>query len=278
MTGWPIAINTYAYLWSHSARDTIAHLADLGWTRFEVMVIAPHLWPRALSPAERADMARLLAARNLRIITFNPPMLDLNLVAPAPEMRRYTIDHYKDVIELAGEWGVDGIVVVPGKTHPLLPAPRHLVWDWMRAAYDELDRHAERHGTRLLMENVPMGFLPRADDLLAALDHIGNPRLGVCYDAANATFAGESPGAGLRKLADRIGIVHLSDTGLDHWDHRRIGTGIVPFGEVAEAMAALPAGVPTALEIIARDGNGDADNRASHEAVARLGWEPAPAR
>lgn len=272
--GWPVGINTYAYIWQMSARETLEHLADHGYRRFELMVNAPHLWPEALEPGERRAIATLLGRRGLDIQVLNPPSLDLNLVSPSPEMREMTRAHYGRVIELAAEWGVDHALVVPGRTHPLLPAPDDRVWGWFASAMEELDRRAEQRGVRIIVENVPMAFLPRAVDLMRALDRLGNDRLGICYDAANATFVGEDPGAGLKTVAPRLSVLHLSDTGLEKWNHSAIGTGVVPFDAVARAVRESSVEVTTMLEIISSDG--DRDIASSHRAIAALGWEAPP--
>ena len=273
-TVWPVGINTYSYIWQMSARETLAHLADLGYRRFEILVNAPHLWPETLDVAERRAVAALLADRDLKIDVLNPPSLDLNLVSPSPQMREMTLAHYRRVIELAADWGVDYTLVIPGKTHPLLPAPAQRVWDWFATAIETLDRHAEDKGVRLILENIPMAFLPLAADLMAAIDRLGNDRLGICYDAANAVFAGEAPEQGLKTVASRLEVLHLSDTGLEKWDHAAVGTGVVPFDTVATALRETGVVVPTMLEIISPDG--DRDIAASHRVLAALGWQAAP--
>jgi len=272
--GWPVGIHTYSYIWRLSARDTLAHLADRGYRLVELLVNRPHLWPEELDTAERRAVAKLLAERNLRIQVLNPPSLDLNLVSPSPEMRAMTRAHYRRVVELAADWGVPWVLVVPGKTHPLLPAPAGLVWGWFEEAVAELDRLAEDHGLGIVLENIPMAFLPTADALMQAIDRLGGDRIGICYDAANATFIGEPPGAGLKRVAPRLKVLHLSDTGLAKWDHATVGSGVVPFAEVAAALRETGLRVPTMLEIISEDG--DADIRRSHAAIATLGWEAVP--
>lgn len=272
--GWPVGIHTYSYIWKLSARDTLAHLADRGYRLVELLVNRPHLWPEELGTAERRAVAKLLAERDLRVEVLNPPSLDLNLVSPSPEMRAMTRAHYRKVIELAADWGVPWVLVVPGKTHPLLPAPSDLVWGWFEEALAELDRLAEDKGLGIVLENIPMAFIPTADGLMKAIDRLGNDRLGVCYDAANATFIGEAPGEGLKRVAPRVKVVHLSDTRLDKWDHSTIGSGVVRFDEVAAAMRETGLQVPTMLEIISP--NGDEDIAKSHAAIAGLGWEVVP--
>lgn len=270
----PLAINCYSYIWRMSAHDTLVHLADRGYDTFELMVNAPHLWPSALGRAGRRRVERMIASRGLTILSLAPPMLDLNLVSPAPEMRRYTIDHYVDVIRLAGEWSCPFVVLVPGKTHPLLPLPDRLRDEWFARAIEELDAVAANEGVRLTLENVPSSWLPLARDVMDRLGAIGNERIGVTYDVANAVFAGEDPQAGLGVVAPRLSFVHVSDTGLERWAHGAVGTGVVPFERVAAGLESIGFTGPTTLEVISQDP--DADIASSHAALARLGWTPPP--
>jgi len=267
----PLAVNTYPWIWRFGLRDTLAHLADAGWDAVEVLVNPPHCWPEALPAAERAAIARLCAKRGIGILSLNPPMLDLNLLAAAPEMRRYSIEHYRRVIELASEWGVPYVVVVSGKLHPLLPAPARLVWPWLEAALQELDLLAERSGVRLALENVPAGFLSTAAALEEAIARLGSPRIGACYDVANAVFAREDPVAGLARLAPHLQLLHLSDTGLERWAHAPFGTGVVPLPEIAAAVAALPRRPHAVLEVIAGE-DADAAVAASRVTLLQEFW------
>ena len=274
MTGRSIAINDYSYIWRLSAYDTLAHLADQGYREFEVLVNAPHLWPSELGRAGRRRVERILVQRDLRLLSLNPPMLDLNLVSPAPEVRQYTVAHYRQVIELAGEWGARFVIVVPGRTHPLLPIPSERRDGYLQAGLHELDRAAEREGVSLVMENVPASFLPHANHLMEALARMGLQRMGILYDVANGVFAREDPAEGLRKARPRLQMVHLSDTGLSSWQHATIGSGVVPFQSVAAALDEIGYSGPTVLEIISDDP--DRDIAASHEALVPLGWAARP--
>ncbi len=263
-----LGINTYSYIWKKSAVETVEHLADQGYSCVELMMNAPHLWPS--DTAQRKALATTLARRDVEVMSLNPPMLDLNLVSPAPEMRAYTVQHYCDVIAMAGELGARFVLVVPGKTHPLLPAPSVHRDGWFEAGLETLDRAAEAAGVRLVIENVPAAFAPRAEDLMAILARIGNPRLGIIYDVANAVFFGEDPCEGLRTVASRLDLVHMSDTGRKAWAHATLGTGIVPFDAIAETLNALVYEGPTVLEIISD--TPDADIAASRAALESTGW------
>src|SRR5690606_21711182 len=75
------AINTYSYSSRYTALACIEHLSELGFRKFELMLIPGHFWPSLATSADREAMRALLAARDLRIETINQPNLDVNLAA-----------------------------------------------------------------------------------------------------------------------------------------------------------------------------------------------------
>src|ERR671919_2301402 len=206
------AINTYSYTASHAAADCMRHLAAQGYADFELMMYPGHLWPAAADAAARGDLRALVEAERLRIVSLNMPNIDMNIAAAAEEMRRHTLGLLHAILELAGDLEVPGVVVGPGKANPLMPVPTERLIGHFFRALDELAPHAERVATRLYVENMPFAFLPDAESLMAALERYGDERVAVIYDVANAVFIGEDPGSGLRRVAGRLKLVHLSDT------------------------------------------------------------------
>lgn len=270
-----LGVNTYSYIWRFTCDEALAHLAGQGYRDFEVMVAPPHLWPAQHDAAARERTARLMREQGLRIVSLNPPSLDQNLVSPVPEMRAYTVEMFRAILELAGEWGVPYVVTVTGRLHPLFAPPRQDVRDWLRAGLEALIPHAERAGVRLALENIPMAALPLAADLMEVLDEIDSDALCVCYDVANAEFAGEAPDEGLLQVRRRLALVHVSDTGRDVWRHDPVGRGQVPFPRVAAALREIGFGGTTMMEIVSP--TPDADIAESHRRLAALGWAAPPA-
>ena len=266
----PFAINTYSYTLSHTAPDCLRHLAAQGYADFELMIYPGHLWPAATDAAARRELRALLAAERLRLITLNMPNIDMNVAAAAEEMRRYTLGLLHAILELAGDLEVPGVVVGPGKANPLLPAPRERLLGHFFRALDELAPHAERLGTQLYLENMPFAFLPDAESLMTALERYGDERIAVIYDVANAVFIGEDPGDGLRRVRDRLKLVHLSDTPREVYRHSPVGEGVVPFAALPPLLAEVGyAGLPM-LEIIAPDP--DQAIQTSVQRLLALGW------
>ena len=262
MPGRSVAINSYSYIWTHSAEQIIRHMAVLGYRSIELMVTPPHLWP-SLTAVERNAIAHVLRSVEMKILSLNPPMLDLNLASPASEVRKYSLNHYRAVVDLAGEWDVPYVVVVPGKAHPLLPAPTDQRDAWLLEALTDLAGRASGCGVQILIENVPTSFLSTAGAIAKLLETLDHESVAAVYDVANAVFVGEDLFEGTKRLDKWMRLVHLSDTALDRWQHHRLGTGAVPLDHVSKALDQASYTGPVVLEIIAKEP--DQDIFASHD-------------
>lgn len=250
-------VNTYSYVYSHEASACLAHLAGLGYRDIELMMYPGHAWPAEMAAGDRRALAKVISDHGLRLRTLNMPNLDLNVAAANPEMRALSLKNLVEIVELAGELGVPGVVLGPGKPNPLFPNPPDHLMGWFHNALDTLVPAAAKAGTRMVAENMPFGFLPRADQMMAALDDYGADEVGVVYDVANAVFAREDPVEGLRLVKDRLDLVHLSDTGLEAYRHDPVGRGVVDFGEFAEGLKGVGYSGIAMLEVISDDADAD---------------------
>jgi sugar phosphate isomerase/epimerase len=259
------AINSYAYTIDHTARQFLDKLADRGYRAFELMIYPGHLWPRDLSAADRASLRKHVVAGGLEVLTLNMPNIDVNITAASEEMRAHSLDLLERTIVLAGDLGVPGVIIGPGKANPLFAMPRERLMGHFFRALDRLVPVAKQSGTSLYVENMSFAFLPAIDELLAALDSYGNDDLGIVYDVANAWFIHEDIAEGLRKCARRLRLVHYSDTGQSVYRHDAVGLGTVPFAVVPPVLEEIGhRGLPM-LEIIAPEAD-----RAIDESVASL--------
>ncbi len=262
-------INTYSYTFNWTAADCIRHLADQGYTGVELMLYPGHLWPD-LDVSGRRDLRRVAEQCRVRIISLNMPNVDVNVAGASQEMRDYSLGLLAQFVRLAGELGAPGIVIGPGKANPLFPAPRDLLLGHFYRALDRLAPIAEASGTRLLVENMPFAFLPEADSVMGALAEYGNDRIGVIYDVANGHFIGENPLEGLRRVRDRLALVHFSDTNRSVYKHDPVGMGDVPFAGVPPVLAEIGYQEMPMLEVISC--SPDADLRDSAQRLAAFGY------
>ncbi len=243
-------INTFSYLWKSTAVDAMTELVRSGYSVFEVPVSSPHCWPDEMSSTMRADAKRRLRDHGASVRSLNAGGYDINLASPAANMRRKSIEHIKDVMDLAFDWGVVDVVISPGTRRPMISPPLPQTLGWLQESLDVLLRHAEQTGVRLLLENTPYCFRPTFDELMGVVNEVGNENLKIVYDVANAAFIGEDPAACVLSGHRSIGLLHISDTGLEEWGHDPIGTGVVNFEALGQAIEARCDMDDVVLEII----------------------------
>ena len=263
------AVNTFSYIWQKPFADTAEHLAGLGYRAFEVLLTAPHLWPADCDAAARRDLIGRLRARGLSVVSLNVGGFDNNLASPGSDVRANSIALMESAIDLCGDLDGADLVLSPGTARALSAPPREWMLNWFRQAMEILVPRAEARGVRLLIENIPYSFLPDVAGIMAAIDDLPTV-VGVIYDVANGVYIDEDPVAAIERIGARLHLVHLSDTPLDVWRHAPVGQGVVPFGEIGDALRRIGYAGSNVLEIISDQP--DADIRASADALVDMGW------
>ena len=254
------AINSYSYTQDHTARQFLDKLADRGYVEFELMMYPGHLWPKDMSAADRKDLRQHIERRGLKITTLNMPNIDINIAGASKEMRAYSLDLLQRLVEFAGDLGVPAVIIAPGKANVLYSMPREQLMGHFFAGLDTLAPIAKKAGTRLVLENMPFTFLPKIDEMLAALDRYGNPDIAVMYDVANGWFVKEDIGGALRAASKsgRLVLIHYSDTNQTVYRHDAVGLGTVPFAAIPPLLKEIGFDGRPMLEIITPDANADA--------------------
>ena len=262
-------INTYSFTRTLRARECLAQLADLGYRRFEIMLVPGHFWPSLDGDAGRREIESLIGSSSLRILSLNQPNVDVNLSSVVPEMRQHSCRVIASAIELAASWNAKGVVINPGKANPVFPAPKKALTDCFRWSLDALLPIARKAGVELIVKNHPLSYMYRANDLRLFFDAFGWDQIGIGYDFANGFFAGEEPEAVL-ELRDHLPFVYAADTSLDAFHHAQIGTGSVAFERIATMLRNANFCAPTILEIVAEDAQLAID--ASVEHLDSIAW------
>lgn len=265
-------INTFSYLWSATAIDAIAELVDSGYKTFEVPISSPHCWPDEISVQERSASRARLDGYGATIRSLNAGGYDINLASPGANMRRKSIDHIKQVIDLAEAWSVTDVVISPGTRRPMISPSLEKVYGWMYESLEALIPLAKQAGTRLLFENTPYCFTPTIEDLAGVVSTINDEAVKIVYDVANAAYIKEDPGQGLRSHHESIGLVHISDTGTDTWGHDPIGTGVIDWKELGNAVKDTCGVNNVVLEIIREENPLQEFNKAMQD-LENQGWD-----
>jgi L-ribulose-5-phosphate 3-epimerase len=189
----PMIINTFSYLWTSNAIDAISELVRAGYRVFEVPVSSPHCWPDEMSQTVRSDAKKRLQDYGATVRSLNAGGYDINLASPGANMRRKSIDHIKDVMDLAFEWGAVDVVISPGTRRPMISPPLPKTLEWLYESLGILLPRAEQAGVRLLLENTPYCFRPTMDELVAVIKEVQNDNLKIVYDVANAPISVKIP-------------------------------------------------------------------------------------
>lgn len=277
MTKLDVAASTFPFLYSHDGLGAVKHLNSLGYDQFEMMIFPPHCWPRELSAEQRKEYKSWMDGEGLKFTSFCYPLLDNNPNGVDKLMREYTLDRYREAIDLAAEWDCPYVVAIPGPVNSLINPPHDWMLNWFVEGMKSLLEHSKGTGVDLLLENVPFTYLPTAKDMAETAALIG-PEIGVNFDVCNSAFIKEDPAEAIRMLGPLLKNVHISDSGYDDFKHERLGTGIVEPGPVAEALNDIGYTGATVLEIITDalqpGADPDSDIKASHEILADAGWAP----
>jgi L-ribulose-5-phosphate 3-epimerase len=262
-------INTYSFTRDLHARDCLQQLADVGYRRFELMLIPGHFWPTLDGAAGRREIESLVARHSLEILTLNQPNLDVNLASAVPEMHQHSCTVVANAIELAAAWNAKGVVINPGKANPVFPPSMQTLTDSFRRSLDVLVPLARRASVPLIVKNHPLSYLYRAHDLQQFFDAYGWEQIGLGYDFANGHFAGEDPRAAL-DVWDHLSFLYAADTSTERFEHAEIGKGTVAFGAIAKLLQGAKACPPTILELVAEHPQSAID--ASVEYLHGVGW------
>ena len=75
-------MNSYSYTIDHTAEAFLTNLAGRGYREFELMVYPGHMWPKAMTAADRTKLRRHAESLGARIVTLNMPNIDVNIAAP----------------------------------------------------------------------------------------------------------------------------------------------------------------------------------------------------
>ncbi|RAX21321.1 MULTISPECIES: sugar phosphate isomerase/epimerase [unclassified Actinomyces] len=264
-------INTFSYLWKGSALDSIRALIPEGYREFEFPISSPYCWPLEMPTEARAALIDCLAENEASVRSLNAGGYDLNLASPAASMRRKSIDHITTVIELATQIDAREVVISPGTRRPMISPPLSSVYDWLYESLRVLIPVARDAGVRLLMENTPYCFTPTLEEMARVVEDFDDDALRIVYDVANAAFIEEDPVAGLNEHHDAIGLIHISDTGLDEWGHDPIGTGVIDWHGLGTAVAQTCGIENVVLEII-REEDPLSEFRQAMKDLADFGW------
>ena len=234
-----LAFSSNAYM-HFSIEDTIAKIADLGYTGIEILADVPHAWPAGLLAERKDSIKKAIEKHNLTISNMNAFMMNAigdprqpywhpGWTDPDPHYRAIRREHTKRALRLAAELGAPNITTEPGG---LLTAEQ----TWEEAAkifYDELMpcvEVAEQVQVKLLIEPEPELFIETFGQYLQFMQRVKSPWVGLNFDIGHAYCVGEDPENWIAKMRSHTVHYHFEDIAATRVHKHLIpGTGAIDF-------------------------------------------------
>lgn len=264
-----IAVNTYPFLLTASVEEAVDSIVGAGYKEIEFLLSPPHFTLSETLPGRLRALKTRMDAAGVRTKSVLMPSLDLNLCSPFPEMRAMSVDLYKKVFDIAAALESDGVVVILGKRHVLLPPPLDYILDLARDSLEELIRYSEPSGVAINIETIAANLLDTVADTVRFVDEVNDPRVRLCFDVANV-YTEEDVEAALDMAKGRINLVHMSDSFKSRTGHEVIGAGEMDFRGIRKSLERIGYTGSAVIEITDCGGI-DSINR-SRDHLLRKGW------
>lgn len=258
------AFNTWVYgsfpcwLPSYPLDEVIRRLARIGYDGIEIGCAAPHAWPAYLSAERRRELRRLMEGEGLPAVSLLPAPgggPGFNAASPLPEERKYTADHYKEVVDLAADFGAGIVLYIAG--WQVFGTTREEAWKRSRDCLADIARHAASRNVVVAVEptSADSNLIETADDALELMRATGQSNVKVMFDTYHALYRNEVSSDYVRNMAEHLVHIHLADT-----DRLAPGDGTVDFRGVLEAAKGIGFSGYLTMEIGFNTRRADPDN------------------
>lgn len=192
-------------------------------------------------PAADVATVAALATRTIPISgMLAGPMWQVSPTDNDPSVREQAQALVRRSVEVAGDLGVDALLLVPGTCTADIPYA--VAWERAQSFIRNLLPHCERHGVTLAVENVWNKMLYSPMEMKLFLEQIGSPDAACYFDAGNCVAFGW-PQHWISCLDQHIKRVHVkgfrSQAGYTHAGFVRLLEGDVDWPAVMAALRAI---------------------------------------
>ncbi len=215
------AFNTWVYgsfpVWvpSYPLEEVIRRLARIGYDGIEIGCAAPHAWPAHLSQARRRQLRDIMNSEGLTAVSLLPAPgggPGFNAASPLPEERQTTLEHYKEVVDLAADLGAPLVLYIAGWL--VYGTTREEGWKRSRDCLSRIAEHAATRGITIAVEptSADSNLIETADDALELMRATGQPNVKVMFDTYHARYRNEVPSDYVYAMAPHLAHIHFADT------------------------------------------------------------------
>jgi protein FrlC len=229
-----IGLFTMSYM-RYSLERAFRDAARLGYDGIEVWGGRPHAYPFDLKAGGITEIKEFSSRYGLPIIGYTPEMnmYPYNMMMGSEAMRRDSLDYVKLSMDVAVDMGAGFTLISAG--HAGYEATRREYWPLLIMNLRELAVHAEEVGIDLVLEpltHYESNVVVTCNDLVAALDEVGSPRLvGMC-DVVPPFCVREPIMTYFEKLGGRLRHMHIVDSDGRSDTHMVPGDGAIPLRQL----------------------------------------------
>ena len=214
------AFNTWCYssfpVWvpAYPIEEVIKRLSKIGYDGIEIGCAAPHAWPYYLSTKRRKDIKKLLEKYKITASSMLPAPGGGPGANPASSMieeRKWTVQHYKDVIDLASDLGTPTVLYVAGWT--IFNIKKKDAWKYSLESLIEIANHAKTKNITICVEptSADSNLVESADDAINMMDQAKMENVGVMFDTFHVLYRNEVPSDYVYSMGKDLKHIHISD-------------------------------------------------------------------
>ena len=228
----------------HSLDDALRTIARIGYQGAEIMADRPHFWPPDLDK-DRVDAVGAKAAElGLTLCNINGfPMQAIGTMHRPSWIEKNDVDRQKRVdhtiacVELAHMLGIPYVSTEPGGPVEGGAEARGQEYALFARTLDQVIPRAEELGVTLLIAPEPDLLFEDMDSMVAFLENMESPALGVNFDLGHFFCIGDDPAGLIRTYGAMLKHIHIEDIAPNR-AHRHLipGMGAMDFGAIFDAL------------------------------------------
>jgi sugar phosphate isomerase/epimerase len=234
------SFNTWCYssfpVWvpSYSIEEAARRIARAGYDAMEIGCAAPIAWPAHLSKTRRAEIKKMINGEGLAVSSLLPAPgggPGNNPTSILPEERAATIAHYKEVVDLAHDFGSERVLYIAGWRQ--FGVPTSDAMDWCLRALVEIAKHAAQKGVTICVEptSADSNLIETIGQAMKLRDDSGLANVKVMFDTYHALYRNEVSSDYVYEMAPHLAHVHFADI-----DRKPPGEGVVDWVGVMQAL------------------------------------------
>lgn len=215
------AFNTWCYgsfpVWvpSYPLDEVIRRLARIGYDGIEIGCAAPHAWPAHLDTGRRRALRDLMQGEGLSCVSLLPAPgggPGNNPASPLAEERAATIAHYREVVDLAADFGCDRVLYIAGWR--IFGTEQAQALEWSLAALRQIADHAAGKGVTICIEptSADSNLVDTAGEALQLRAESERSNVAVMFDTYHALYRNESSSDYVYEMREHLAHVHFADT------------------------------------------------------------------